>query len=481
MNCIIKQKKKVLLRDITNKFLSTRITKTIKMNYLLKPFTLLIFFVLTLSVIAQNNVIDEVIWIIGDEAILKSDVEGQRIRMQYEGTKIDGDPNCFIPEELAIQKLLLHQAKTDSITASVSSVNSQVEQRINYFISQIGSKEKLEEYFGKNIISLKEEMREMVEQQMIAQQMQEKIIGNIKLTPSEVRNYYTQLPKDQVPVIPAKVEVQIIALEPKIAIEEIESIKTKLREFKERVESGSINFSTLAILYSEDTESAKRGGELGFTGRGMLVPEFATVAFNLNDPKKVSQIVETEYGYHIIQLIEKRGDRINCRHILLKPKVSLIEQTAALAKLDSIANNIRNGKQSFEDAVTQFSSDKKTRMNAGLMANPETGNSKFQYKDLPQEMGKIVNELNAGEISEPFIYTNSSGKQVCAILKVKSKTKTHMANLNDDYQEIKDALLAIKSQEKLDAWIANKQKETYIKIKDGWDNCNFKYPGWVKR
>ncbi len=431
------------------------------------------------SINAQNNIIDEVIWVIGDDAILKSDVEEQRMRMQYEGTKIEGDPDCIIPEEIAVQKLLLHQAKTDSITESASSINTQVEYRINHFISQIGSKEKMEEYFGKNIITLREELREMIEQQMIAQRMQQKIISNVKVTPSEVRNYFTQLPQEKVPVVPAKVEVQIITLEPKVSVQETEAVKAKLREFRERVESGEIEFSTLAILYSEDTETAKRGGELGFVGRGMLVPEFANVAFNLNDPKKVSQIVETEYGFHIIQLIEKRGDRINVRHILIRPKISTTDKNQALQKLDSIANSIRGGKLTFEEAVTQYSADKNTKMNAGLMANPKTGDAKFQYQDLPQEIAKVVSNMNIGEISNSFILA-SPGKEVCAIVKVKNKTKTHTANLNDDYQEIKDGLLEEKGKEEFEKWIANKQKETYIFIKDEWKNCDFKYPGWIK-
>lgn len=429
---------------------------------------------------AQTNVIDEVIWIVGDDAILKSDVEQQRIRMQYEGTKTVGEPNCTIPEEIAIQKLLLHQAKIDSITANESNISSQVEQRINYFISQIGSKEKMEEYFGKNMTTIKSELHTVIQDQMIAQQMQQKIVGDIKLTPSEVRNYYTQLPKDAIPVIPAKVEVQIITIEPKIPQEEIDAVKAKLRGFKERIENGSSDFSTLAILYSEDTESAKHGGELGFMGRGMLVPEFSTVAFNLNDPKKVSRIVETEYGFHIIQFIEKRGDRLNCRHILLKPKMSLKDKNDALARLDSIAGSIRSGKETFDEAVTKFSSDKKTRMNAGLMANPQTGSSSFELQDLPPELAKTVNTLNVGEISKPFIMTNSSGKEVCAVAKVKNKSKTHVANMNEDFQSIKDALKAKKGEKILNDWIDKKQKEVYIKINDDWKDCNFKHPGWIK-
>ncbi|MDR0872667.1 MAG: peptidylprolyl isomerase [Prevotellaceae bacterium] len=440
----------------------------------------LIFCLAALAANAQNNTIDEVIWVVGDDAILKSNVEEQIARTKYEGTKVEGDLECIIPEEIAIQKLLLHQAKIDSITETSGSINQQVEQRIDYFVSQIGSKEKMEAYFGKSTAALKEELREVIEQQSVAQKMQQKIVGDIKITPTEVRNFFTALPQSEIPTIPAKSEVQIITIESKAPEQEIEEIKNKLRDFKERVENGSASFSTLATLYSEDDGTRRNGGELGFTGRGMLVPEFATVAFNLTDPKRVSPIVETEYGFHIIQLIERRGDKINVRHILLKPQTSLAERQNSLKKLDSIADNIRSGKQTFEEAVMRYSGDKNTRLNAGLMSNQKSGDSKFQDQDLPPEILRVVGTMNIGELSKPFIMRNASGKEVCAIAKVKSKTKSHTANLNDDYTEIKEALQAQKGKEAFDKWLANKQKETYISIKDRWKTCEFRYPGWVK-
>jgi peptidyl-prolyl cis-trans isomerase SurA len=450
------------------------------MKYL-KSVILTIVCILSFSLNAQNNVIDEIIWVIGDEAILRSEVEEQRLRMQFENAAIEGDPFCVIPEEIALQKLYLNQAKIDSITESPSTVNMQVDQRINFLISQIGSKEKVEEYFGKNLVAIREELREVLEQQMIAQRMQQTIVENIKLTPAEVRDYFNKLPSEEIPLIPAKVEVQILTVEPDISVQAEEAIKAELRKFRERVESGEADFSTLAILYSEDTETAKRGGELGFVGRGMLVPEFANAAFSLSDTKKVSPIVETEYGFHIIQLIEKRGDRVNVRHILMRPKVTLSEKTKAMEKLEIIADSIRSGERSFEEAVKAHSVDKNTKMNAGLMANPATGDSKFQYSDqgLPPEIAKAVIELNIGEISQPIIIT-SSGKEVYAIVKVKNKIPTHTANLDEDYQDIKNLLQEQKGQDALIKWINKRQEETYIWIKEGWQDCNFKYPGWVK-
>ena len=431
--------------------------------------------------LAQTNIIDEIIWIVGDESILRSEVEEQRIRAQYEGVPIDGDPYCVIPEQIAIQKLFLHQAQLDSIEVNESTVMNQVEMRMNYFISQIGSREKLEEYFGKSVLSLREDMRTMVRDQMIIQQMQQKLVENIKSTPAEVRRFYNSLPADSIPIVPAQVELQIISFQPPVPQEEVEAVKDRLREFAERVNNGTTDFSVLARLYSEDTESARRGGELGFMGRGQLVPEFANVAFNLTDPKRVSRVVETEFGFHIIQLIEKRGDRINCRHILMKPKVSLEDRQKAIHKLDSVANLIRGARMTFEQGVMFFSQDKNTAMNAGLMLNQRTGTSKFEYQDLPQEVAKVVYDMNVSEISKPFTMIDpTSNKEVVAIVKVKSKVDTHKANLMDDYQLLKNYYEETKKEQFLNDWIARKQKETYISIDPAWQNCDFKYPGWIK-
>lgn len=446
----------------------------------MRYFSVITLFFLSSVAAFSSNVIDEVVWVVGDEAILKSDVEEQKARMQYEGTPIEGDPYCTIPEEIAIQKLFLNQAKVDSITVSPNTVSMQVEQRINYFISQIGSKEKLEEYFGKSLAAMREELTTLIEEQMLVQQVQQKLVGDVKITPSEVQKFYDKLPKETVPVMPTKVEVQILAIAPKVPVQEAEAVKAKLRGFKERVERGEIDFSTLAILYSEDTESAKRGGELGFMKRGMLIPEFADVAFSLTDRKKVSHVVETEYGYHIIQLIEKRGDQLNCRHILLKPTISLEARQYALNQLDSIVDGIKTGTRTFEEAVTAFSTDKKTKMNGGVMMNPQTGDTRFQYQELPAEVARQVNRLEVGEVSEPFVMTDGTGKQICAIVKLKNRFPMHQANITDDYQEIREMLKEEICQKIISDWIVERQKDLYVKIKDGWQNCEFKYPGWGK-
>lgn len=436
------------------------------------------------SASAQNNVIDEVLWVVGDEAILKSQVEEQRMRMAAEGEKINGDPNCVIPEQLAVQKLFLHQAKLDSVEVSETTVIQQVDARMNYFVSQIGSKEKLEEYFNKPYNQIREETKDMVRDQAVIQQMQQKIVGTIKVTPAEVRRYFTTVPTDSVPFIPTKVEAQIIVLEPKIPQKEIDAVKDRLRDFTERVNKGESEFSTLAVLYSEDTESAKRGGELGFMGKGQLVPEFANVAFNLQDPKKVSKIVETEYGFHIIQLIERRGDRINCRHILIKPKVEDQSVKDALLKLDSISTDLKAKKFTFDEAAQFISMDKDTRNNNGLMLfnDPNTGGnvSRFEMQQLPPEVARVVEDMNAGDISKPFRMINKNNKEVCAIVKLKSRIEGHKANASDDYQALKQMVEQKRKNEIIQTWIKKKIADTYIRIKPDYSNCNFQYAGWVK-
>lgn len=429
----------------------------------------------------QDHVIDEVVWVVGDEAILKSDVEEARMNAQYEGRKFEGDPYCVIPEELAIQKLYLHQAVLDSIEVSESEVLQRVEMMTNQYIQMIGSKEKMEEYFNKTATQIREAMRENVKNGLTVQKMQQKLIGDIKITPAEVRRYFKDLPQDSVPYIPTKVEVQIITSQPKIPLDEIEDVKRRLREYTDRVNKGEMDFSTLALLYSEDKGSAMRGGEIGFKGRGELVPEYANVAFNLQDPKKVSKIVESEFGFHIIQLIEKRGDRINTRHILLKPKVNEKDLTSARARLDSIADDIRKNKFSFDEAASIISHDKDTRNNHGLMPNPQTNTSKFEMQQLPQEIAKVVDGMNVGEISKAFTMVNEKdGKEVCAIVKLKSRINGHKATITDDYQNLKEIVMDKRREEMLEKWIVEKQKHTYVRINDNWKNCSFKYPGWIK-
>ena len=430
---------------------------------------------------AQENVIDEVVWVVGDEAILKSDVETERLNAQYEGRRFEGDPYCVIPEELAVQKLFLHQAEIDSVTVSDQEVLQEVDRRLSWLEEQIGSKEKMEEYYNKTTTQIREMLRENIRDGLTVQEMQKKIVGDIKLTPAEVRNYFNKLPDDSIPYVPMQVEVQIITREPKVKEEEIERVKKELRDFTDRINKGETTFSTLARMYSEDRASAIRGGEIEFSGRGMLDPAYANVAFNLQDPNKVSKIVESEYGFHIIQLIEKRGDRIKTRHILLKPHIPEAALTAGMSRLDSIADDIRNGKFSFEEAASVLSQDKDTRNNHGLLPNPNNNTSKFEMQELPPEIAKVVDKMKVGEISEAFtMIPQKTGKEECVIVKLKRRTNGHKATVADDYQNLKEIVLEKRRDQMLDKWIREKQKHTYVRINENWRNCTFKYPGWIK-
>ena len=432
------------------------------------------------AVYGQDNVIDEVVWVVGDEAILKSEVEEARMSALYEGRKFDGDPYCVIPEEIAVQKLFLHQAALDSIEVAESEVIQRVDQMTNMYIANIGSREKMEEYFNKTSSQIREALRENVREGLKVQRMQQKLVGEIKITPAEVRRHFKDLPQDSIPYIPTQVEVQIITQQPKIPLEEIEDVKSRLREYTDRVNKGE-SFSMLARLYSDDRGTAINGGEMPFTGRGYLDPAFANVAFNLQDPNKVSKIVESEYGFHIIQLMEKRGDRIKVRHILLKPHVPEEALMAGTARLDSIADDIRNGKFTFEEAASVLSQDKDTRNNHGLLPNPQTNTSKFEMQELPPEIAKVVDKMKVGEISEAFtMIPQKTGKEECVIVKLKSRINGHKATISEDYQNLKEIVLEKRRDEMLDKWIREKQKHTYVRINENWKNCTFKYPGWIK-
>ena len=434
----------------------------------------------------EESVIDEVIWVVGDEPILLSDVEAMRMQGEMEGMRWQGDPDCSIPEQIAVQKLFLHQAEIDSIEVSEAEVSQGVERQINYWIQMIpgGTKEKLEEYKNMSITDIRRSLHDDYRNRMLIEREREKLVEDITVSPADVRKYFSTLPEDSLPIIPTEVEVQIITRTPKVETAEINRIKDELREYTDRVTKGETSFATLARLYSEDPGTARLGGEFDdYVGRGMLDPAFANVAFNLTDPKKISKIVETEFGFHIIQLIDKRGDKIKVRHILRKPSITKEAINKASMQLDSIAMDIRAGKFTFEEAATYISDDKDTRNNNGLMANStEDGRtSKFQMRNLPTEVARVVDTLKVGQVSAPFkMISEKNGKTLCAIVKLKSRVETHRATITEDFQAMRDIVRAKRKEEFVKEWIKNKIKKTYIRINDRYKNCNFEYQGWVK-
>jgi peptidyl-prolyl cis-trans isomerase SurA len=442
--------------------------------------------VFSLSAFAQsaNNVVDEVIWVVGDEAILRSDVEKVRTQMG----RVQGNPYCVIPENLAIQKLFIHQAEIDSLEANEDEVNRYVDAQINDWVQTAGSKEKLEEYRGMTLAQIREETYDLVKDNQLMDLVKDHLTENIKVTPAEVRHFFKDMPEDSLPIIPTQVEVELLAEHPRVQQEEIDRVKAELRDYSERITSGESTFNTLARLFSEDRESARQGGEMDYMSKVDLDPAFANVAWSLTDPKKVSKIVESQYGYHIIQLVDRRGDKLKLRHILLKPHVDEKDVDAALLRLDSISMDIRDGKFTFEQAASALSDDKDSRANNGLMFNvvrdEMTGQrirtSRFKMAELPTEIARVVEGLDVGEMSKPFTMLDKSGKQQCCVVKLKSRIKAHAATITEDFQILSQIVKAKRSEEFLNNWIKEKQRATYVRINPEWVNCEFQYPGWIK-
>ena len=436
----------------------------------------------TVATTPTGTTVDEVIWVVGDEAILLSDVEAMRIQGQQEGLRWHGNPDCSIPEQIAVQKLYLNQAIIDSVEVTDSEIAQGVEQYLENMISMIGSREKLEEYHKKSLSQIRADLRESYRERQMVQGMQQKLVKDITVSPAEVRRYFKDMPQDSLPFVPTEVEVQIITQQPKVEQEEINRVKEELRDYTDRINKGESSFQTLARLYSEDPGTARRGGELDYTGRGMLDPAFANVAFGLTDPKRVSKIVESEFGFHIIQLIDKRGDKIKVRHILRKPVVNDEAINKALTRLDSIRTDIVDGKFPFEAGASIISDDKDTRNNQGLMANvtQEGRTSRFKMADLPSEVARAVDTLSVGGISKPFTMINERGKTVCAIVKLKSRIDGHKATITEDFQILKNLVLAKRRNQVLHDWVVKRIKSTYVRINERYRDCDFEYEGWVR-
>ncbi len=430
-----------------------------------------------ISVKAQDKVIiDQVVAIVGKQIILQSDIENQVLQLRAQGYYSSRDIKCEVFEQMLSAKLLVNQAILDSVEVSEGEIKTEMERRMNYFINQIGSEEKLEEYYKKSIPEIKEEFREIIKEQLLSQRMQQEVTADLKVTPQEVKSYFKSIPTDSLPIINIEFELEQIIVNPHIKEVEILRIKDKLREFKDRILKGE-NFATLAVLYSDDPGSAAKGGELGFVGRGDLVSEFSAVAFNLEEGE-VSKIVKTDYGYHIIQLIEQKGERINCRHILLKPRISPSEKMKAKSNLDTIRNAILKKEITFKQACWKYSEDEDTKLNGGGMVNPMTGNSRWEASQLEPKIAYAIQDLEIGGISKPFEAEDVNGKVVYKIVRLKNKTEPHPANLKDDYQRIQDIALEKKKNEFMKEWVDKKVKNTYLRIDDDFKNCEFENPVW---
>lgn len=425
----------------------------------------------------QDTIIDGVVAVVGGNVILKSDIENQYLQIRSQGNILGTAPKlkCQILESMLFQKLLLHQSQVDSLNVTDTQVELEMDRRMRYFISQAGSPDRLEEHFGKSLLEIKNELRDVIREQMLVEQEQQKITKDVSITPSEVKSFFKKIPKDSIPLISSEFEIGVIAKQPVIGDEEKQEAKDKLKNLKERIAKGD-DFSTLAVLYSEDPGSSKQGGELGMFKRGEMRPEFEAAAFRLK-PGEVSDIVETEDGFHLIQMIERRGEYINVRHILMQPKVSPVNLNKAKATLDSVASAITGKKITYDLAVVRFSDDP-GKNSGGLMINPASGNSRFEANQIDAKIFFIIDKLKTGEVSAPVLSTER-GKQEYRIYYLKSRTNPHKANLEEDYARIQQIALEKKKQEVIDEWITSKMNSTYFSITDSYRNCQFQRK-WIK-
>ena len=442
---------------------------------------------LALTMMAQNRqpqVVDKVVAVVGKNIILQSDIENQYIQYRLQGMAegTGKEVRARILEDLLLQKLMLNQAEMDSITVTDEQVEAQMDPRIRYFIARIGSQEKMEEQFGKSMTEIKDEVRQAVKDQMLQEQVQAKIMQNVSVTPKEVKDFFNGIPQDSLPTISPTYEIVQIVKRPPVSIDEKLQVKDRLYQIRKRILDGESSFSTMAVLYSEDPGSARQGGELGFAGKGVYATEFENVAFNLRDGE-ISDVVETQFGFHIIQLIERKGETINCRHILLTAKVPVEALEKAQNELDSVAQLIRGGDLTFEEACKKFSDDD-TKNNGGYLTNASTGGNWLSLQDLQEleqsypeykNLSFVISRLDVGELSDPVPMTTNDNNDAFRLIMIKGKTEAHLANLKQDYNLIQNWALGQKRQQAIGKWVSNKAAKAYIRLDDIYKNSDFYY------
>lgn len=431
----------------------------------------LLFSSITLMAQPQKEVVvDKIVAVVGNNIILYSDVETQYQQFLTQTTLGEGELKCRIIDQLLLNKLLLHQAGIDSITVTDDQVEQKINQNMAYYISQIGSAEKLEKYYGKSIAQLKEEFRPMIKDQLLTQQMQSKVTSGVNANPSDVKTFFENIPKDSLPLINAEVEYAQILKKVPVGEEEKAKAREQITTLRNRIMAGE-DFGTLALLYSQDKESAKQNGALGFVNRGDLVPEFEAAAFRLKNVVDVSPVVETQFGFHIIQLIERKGEKINCRHILIPVSVTNADIIRTQAEMDTLVKKLRSGEMKFSEAAEKYSDDKDTKLNGGLVVNPATGSSHFEADMVDPVVLFQLDKMQVQEISNSISTTTREGSQAFRILFLKSRSEPHRLNLKDDYQKLQELALTDKQNNVLEQWRNKKKAVTYIRIGEDYKNC----------
>lgn len=430
------------------------------------------------SLQAQPKYVDGIVAVLGRNIVLKSDVDQQYESQARQAPEGQAASKCEVFENLLLEKLLLHQAKIDSVTVSEDEVEMNIDRRINVFIQQIGSRQKLEQYYDKSIVEIKEEMTPLIRDQMVAQRMMQEIHSDIEITPSEVRAYYNEIPEDSLPLINAEVEYSEIVRYPEPTEKARQEAIERLEKLKERIEEGS-SFNTMAVLYSEDPGSAKKGGEYKGIQRGQFVKEFEAVAFNL-EVGEISDPFRTEYGYHIVQLQMKRGQELDLRHILIKPKISPEQLSKAEDFLDSLRTVIQKDTLTFSEAARRYSNAEDSRLNGGKVVNPQTGDLRWETGQLPKNIFYALEDLEQDSISEPVFFRNEEEREGYRLVRLLNRTKAHVANLTSDYQRVKESALEQKKQEALQDWVEDKLNSTYVRVNNENLNCEFQR-SWVEK
>ena len=439
------------------------------------PVLLIVLMSSVIQVKAQNEkVVDEIVALVGSHPVYWSDVEAQFAQAKAQGMTGDSySLRCEIFENLVFQKLLVYQAEIDSLVVGDDQVNSELDRRLRYYIQQFGSQQKLEEFYDKSLDEFKNELREPLRLELLSQQAQGKITENVKMTPNETKEYFNNLKPDSVPVIPIEYEIGQIVKNPVVGPAQLKEAREKLLTLRARVQKGE-KFSTLAVLYSEDPGSAAKGGELGLFSRGSMAPEFESAAFNLKNKNDISEVIKTKFGYHLLQLIERKGDFVNVRHILIIPKVSADDRVAAASKLDSIADKVRVDSLTFEKAAI-MNSDDPGKVNGGLIQSQSSGDTRLAADELDPKVFFIIDKMKPGEISGSVPYTTDDGTQAYRVLYLKLRTEPHKANMKDDYNKIQEWALANKKEKVISKWIENKSKTAYIRLGDRFKTCDYKY------
>jgi len=444
-----------------------------KLKHLNTKLTVIFTFISFAFFAQDGKVIDKVVAVVGNKPLLYSDIQQQLLQIQSQ--EVLGDEvECEILESLLLEKLLLNQAELDSVFVSETQVNAELDNRIRYFESQVGSIKRIEEIFGKSLLEIKEDFYKKIEDRMRVEQVQSKITQSVNVNPKDVREFYNCIPQGSLPVVNVQVEVAHLVIQPQVSEAEKLRVRQQLEQWRDEIVKGEKTFATTAVFESDDPGTKSKGGEFGWVNRGEFVPEFDRVAFSIKEGE-ISQVFETDYGYHILELFERRGDRYRGRHILKTPKVGSDELYKARNKCDSILNLINNKEITFEKAVEQFSTDKDTKYSKGLIYDPYSTSSKFDIENLDRQLFLAIEGTNPDEVKGPFVIQTNDGKQGYRLVKLVSRTEPHRANLNDDYQLITNMATNAERQKVLKNWVNAQLVSTYIKLDDEYKDCTFEF------